>query len=120
MLRYALMEQPLTQDDIHAQARMKQMHDLIELMTGWLADVQNSAKSQRDTHHSLPLAPMARNVSSSKAVAIERALATFSTVGATHHPHPRAGNKGHGVPVVVITGREWAIASAMAMPKFSV
>ncbi|MEO8015389.1 MAG: ArsR family transcriptional regulator, partial [Polaromonas sp.] len=28
------------EDDIHAQARMKQMHDLIELMTGWLADVQ--------------------------------------------------------------------------------
>ncbi|MDB5932642.1 MAG: transcriptional regulator, ArsR family, partial [Polaromonas sp.] len=40
MLRDALMEQPGTQDEIHAQARMKQMHDLIELMTGWLADVQ--------------------------------------------------------------------------------
>ncbi|MDP2380845.1 MAG: ArsR family transcriptional regulator, partial [Pseudohongiella sp.] len=40
MLRDALMEQPSTGDDIHAQARMKQMHDLIELMTGWLADVQ--------------------------------------------------------------------------------
>ncbi len=40
MLRDALMEQPSTQDDIHAQARMKQMHDLIELMTGWLAEVQ--------------------------------------------------------------------------------
>ena len=40
MLRDALMEQPGTQDDIHAQARMKQMHDLIELLTGWLADVQ--------------------------------------------------------------------------------
>ena len=40
MLRDALMEQPANQDDIHAQARMKQMHDLIELMTGWLADVQ--------------------------------------------------------------------------------
>ena len=40
MLRDALMEQPSAPDDIHAQARMKQMHDLIELMTGWLADVQ--------------------------------------------------------------------------------
>ena len=40
MLRDALMEQPSTGDDIHAQARMKQMHDLVELMTGWLADVQ--------------------------------------------------------------------------------
>jgi len=40
MLRDALMEQPSGQDDIHAQTRMKQMHDLVELMTGWLADVQ--------------------------------------------------------------------------------
>jgi DNA-binding transcriptional regulator GbsR (MarR family) len=40
MLRDALMERPSSQDDIHAQSRMKQMHDLIELMTGWLADVQ--------------------------------------------------------------------------------
>ena len=40
MLRDALMEQPSVEDDIHAQRRMKQMHDLIELMTGWLADVQ--------------------------------------------------------------------------------
>ena len=40
MLRDALMEQPSNEDDIHAQARMKQMHDLVELMTGWLADVQ--------------------------------------------------------------------------------
>ena len=40
MLREALMEQPSTEDDIHAQERMKQMHDLVELMTGWLAEVQ--------------------------------------------------------------------------------
>ena len=40
MLRDALMEQAAGQDDIHAQERMRQMHDLIELMTGWLADVQ--------------------------------------------------------------------------------
>lgn len=40
MLRDALMEQAVGQDDIHAQERMRQMHDLIELMTGWLADVQ--------------------------------------------------------------------------------
>jgi DNA-binding transcriptional regulator GbsR (MarR family) len=40
MLRDALMEHPSSHDDIHAQARMKQMHDLVELMTGWLADVQ--------------------------------------------------------------------------------
>ena len=40
MLRDALMEQPSSADDQHAQERMKQMHDLIELMTGWLVDVQ--------------------------------------------------------------------------------
>ena len=40
MLRDALMETPAVGDDIHAQARMRQMHDLIELMTGWLSEVQ--------------------------------------------------------------------------------
>ena len=40
MLREALMEEGVLGDDVHAQARMAQMHDLIELMTGWLADVQ--------------------------------------------------------------------------------
>ena len=34
------METPAFGDDIDAQARMKQMHDLIEVMTGWLAGVQ--------------------------------------------------------------------------------
>ena len=40
MLRDALLDQSAEGDDIHAQARMRQMHDLVELMTGWLADVQ--------------------------------------------------------------------------------
>ena len=40
MLRDALMEQPAVAEDIHAQARMKQMHEFIELMTQWLDDVQ--------------------------------------------------------------------------------
>jgi DNA-binding transcriptional regulator GbsR (MarR family) len=40
MLRDALMEQPGVADDIHAQARMKQMHEFIERMTDWLDDVQ--------------------------------------------------------------------------------
>ena len=40
MLREALMEQPGTAEDVHAQERMKQMHQFIELMTNWLDDVQ--------------------------------------------------------------------------------
>ena len=40
MLRDALMEQPSVADDIHAQARMKQMHAFIEMMTDWLDEVQ--------------------------------------------------------------------------------
>ena len=40
MLREALMEEGVTGDDVHAQARMRQMHDLIELMTLWLQDMQ--------------------------------------------------------------------------------
>ena len=40
MLRDALMEQPSVAEDIHAQARMKQMHACIEMMTDWLDEVQ--------------------------------------------------------------------------------
>jgi len=40
MLREALMEPPSGVDDVHAQARMQQMHDFIEMMTNWLDDVQ--------------------------------------------------------------------------------
>ena len=41
MLRDALMERPALTEDIHAQSRMKEMHDLIELGTSWLDEVQS-------------------------------------------------------------------------------
>ena len=40
MLRDVLMEHPGTTEERHAQAKMRQMHDLIELLTGWADDVQ--------------------------------------------------------------------------------
>jgi len=40
MLRNALLEEATTDEDRHAQQRMKGMHDLIELMTTWFDDVQ--------------------------------------------------------------------------------
>jgi DNA-binding transcriptional regulator GbsR (MarR family) len=40
MLRNALLEEPATEADRHAQARMRDMHELIELLTTWFADVQ--------------------------------------------------------------------------------
>lgn len=39
MLRDVLMETPASLEEKHAQARMRQMHDLIELLTGWAKDV---------------------------------------------------------------------------------
>ena len=50
MLRDALMEQPSVAEDIHVQARMRQMHEFIERMTDWLDDVQ---KMDSDTLVSL-------------------------------------------------------------------
>jgi DNA-binding transcriptional regulator GbsR (MarR family) len=40
MLRDAIMETPQGAEDAHAQRRMREMHDLIELVTGWFSDVQ--------------------------------------------------------------------------------
>ncbi|MEI7445326.1 MAG: GbsR/MarR family transcriptional regulator [Burkholderiales bacterium] len=39
-LRNALLEAASTDADRHAQARMREMHDLIELLTTWFDDVQ--------------------------------------------------------------------------------
>jgi DNA-binding transcriptional regulator GbsR (MarR family) len=40
MLREVLMQEPASAEERHAQARMKEMHDLFELLTGWYADVR--------------------------------------------------------------------------------
>ncbi len=40
MLRNALIQAPATADEAHAQKRMKEMHDLIELVTQWFGDIQ--------------------------------------------------------------------------------
>jgi DNA-binding transcriptional regulator GbsR (MarR family) len=40
VLRELLMQTPGTPDEQHAQARLKEMHELIELLTNWYADVQ--------------------------------------------------------------------------------
>lgn len=40
MLRSALLESPMSDDDRIAQERMKGMHDLIEMMMTWFDDVQ--------------------------------------------------------------------------------
>jgi DNA-binding transcriptional regulator GbsR (MarR family) len=40
MLRELLMRSPDSEAERHAQARMRDMHDLIELMTGWYEEVR--------------------------------------------------------------------------------
>ena len=40
MLREVLMQLPSTEEERYAQARMQELHDLIDLLTGWYADVQ--------------------------------------------------------------------------------
>jgi DNA-binding transcriptional regulator GbsR (MarR family) len=46
MLRSALMHEADSKPDRHAQERMREMHDFIELITGWFNDVQGL---ERDT-----------------------------------------------------------------------
>lgn len=43
MLRTALLQQPVTEADRHAQERMRQMHDLIDRLMNWFDDVQKLA-----------------------------------------------------------------------------
>jgi DNA-binding transcriptional regulator GbsR (MarR family) len=46
MLREVLMQSPAGADEIHAQARMREMHDLFELLTGWYADMRRLETEQ--------------------------------------------------------------------------
>ena len=46
MLRGALLESPSADEDRYAQERMREMHDFIELITGWFNDIQGM---ERDT-----------------------------------------------------------------------
>src|SRR5690606_37315987 len=41
MLRDALLQEPAGPDDLHAQARMREMHDLIEQLMHWLDDISS-------------------------------------------------------------------------------
>jgi len=43
MLRGALLEQPTTDEERHAQQRMREMHDLIDRLMTWFDDVQRLA-----------------------------------------------------------------------------
>ncbi len=43
MLRMALLEAPTSEAERHAQARMRQMHDLIDRLMAWFDDVQKLA-----------------------------------------------------------------------------
>jgi DNA-binding transcriptional regulator GbsR (MarR family) len=40
LLRTILLETPATSEERHAQAKMREMHDMIEALTGWADDVQ--------------------------------------------------------------------------------
>lgn len=40
MLRSVIMEQPSSSDEKHAQAKMEEMHDLIEMLTNWYQEMQ--------------------------------------------------------------------------------
>lgn len=40
MLRDAMLESPGSAEEAHAQARMREMHDLIEQLTDWFAEVR--------------------------------------------------------------------------------
>lgn len=41
MLRNALIQEPTSNEERYAQQRLKEMHDLIELVTQWFGDIQH-------------------------------------------------------------------------------
>ena len=41
MLRETLLIEPATQDDRYAQERLREMHELIELLTNWMDEIHD-------------------------------------------------------------------------------
>lgn len=48
-LREALLEQPANQQDVYAQQRMQQMHDLIEMLLLWTNEIQGMSTEKLTT-----------------------------------------------------------------------
>ncbi len=58
MLRDVLMETPSSSEERHAQVKMREMHDLIEVLVGWADDVQ-----RLDNHSLMQLLSLGAGVS---------------------------------------------------------
>ena len=46
MLRSVILGQPLSKEEKHAQAKMEDMHDLIDMLTHWYEDIQKMETEQ--------------------------------------------------------------------------
>ena len=47
MLRETLLEKPTSEEERHAQARMEELHRMIEMLTGWYTDVRKLEMKDR-------------------------------------------------------------------------
>ncbi|WP_428484755.1 GbsR/MarR family transcriptional regulator [Rhodopila sp.] len=72
MLRGILMETPTSSEERHAQDKMRQMHELIELLVGWMDDVQ-----KLDNHSLMQLLALGAGVS--KILDIKSKITVFTS-----------------------------------------
>ncbi len=77
LLRDTLMEAPASPEERHAQDRMRQMHDLIELLTGWADDVQ---KLDNDSLRQL----LSLGAGVSRLLEVKSKISAFAGGGAKH------------------------------------
>ena len=81
MLRDVLMEQPSSSEERHAQDKMREMHDLIEVLVGWADDVQ-----RLDNHSLMQLLSLGAGVS--KLLDIKSKVSVFVGGGGKRRPGP--------------------------------
>lgn len=82
MLRDVLMETPSSAEERHAQVKMREMHDLIEVLVGWADDVQ-----RLDNHSLMQLLSLGAGVS--KLLDIKSKVSVFVGGG---KPRSRSNN----------------------------
>ena len=95
MLRNALLDEPITDADRHAQARMRDMHGLIELMTTWFDDVQRL--DQQTLSHLMKMGAKVQRLlefTGRVSAAPRKPPTSASTSGHTSRPTPdRSGDR---------------------------
>ena len=102
------MDAPSTDDERHAQARMRQMYELIELLTGWFDEVERLEPDtvvEVGSESAEDIAPQGR-VEEAPAAPNRRSWSAEREVPRRSAPAPFSGDQSH-ISLHDVEGSQW-------------